>query len=453
MSLSIDQWVNRDAANYVNLISAQIGSPVVWNRSGGAAIWIMPEATTLTSSSPSDLDFIGTGLPSSFAKHMALDESVKHLCPTPHTDFFYSFVNALLTPDQLDLVNRASASAGYDKLKNTLYVRCDCIESNIIMLRILFDLILGKISLKKLYRSDINKTLARYKDHAYVKLQYQILYDNIIQHYQQAADKGLDFDAGYWQGSSNESCGPPVVPGFFGWFVASKPAKSSKLRDKILRMRQSQTKVKPILVNPTKISKERFKSHRSENLLSEDSWLQDPYYTSNNAYILREGWDEDSGPYAPLTNDAREHMVDPNGVEYDNDTFVPTYRDALLAQGEYTYSGLRELFTSSLDYPNLKTNPSRSFKSRCRCTGSRCACKKRNSTEQFLSGRENLESSTASYNTDPRFLGGTSELHFNVGSDVNDITRSYGTVDQKRHYPKLTDYVNYGISSVLEPPN
>lgn len=183
-----------------------------------------------------------------------------------------------------------------------------------------------------------------------------------------------------------------------------------------------------MLNNPSRITgKERFRQQRSENLVGED-----------------EPW-------------------------YDSGTFIPTYRDAMLAQGEYTSSGLRELFMGNRrEQLRSRTNPScvcvgckcptctTSNRAGYNCTGCSCAnCSCRVKPERMIntSRREHFleNANDAAYSTDPRFLVGTAELHFNVGSDVNDITRVYGTVDQRRYYPKLTDYINYGVASVMEP--
>ncbi len=227
--------------------------------------------------------------------------------------------------------------------------------------------------------------------------------------------------------------------------------------------------------------RERFRQQRSENLVDETD-IQDPWYTSNNAYNYRQGWDNDAGNFKKYSQ--FEHMVESeppfygeanpwyatrnpiNLIEgaYDSRTFVPTYRDALLAQGEYTATSMRELFTPSRPREHLTEPIKRCICAGCqcntcaqashrglKCTGCSCPncnCRsKRKFREHFMeSANDN------SFASDPRFLVGTADLHFNVGSDVNDITRVYGTVDQRRYYPKLTDYINYGLASVLETP-
>ena len=267
------------------------------------------------------------------------------------------------------------------------------------------------------------------------------------------------------------------------------------------------TGIIPLKNQPRINGRERFRQQRSENLLSEDGWNDQAWYLDNTAYNYRAGWDADAGAfknysqfgspyyngsslYVPGNSKASkiERLVESeppfygesqpwyashnpiNLIEgaYESGTFVPTYRDAMLAQGEYTASGLRELFTPSRSREHLQNKP------RCMCVGCKCNtcvasanrgtrctgcscpnCNCRIKPERFQARKREHFMETAndnSYSTDPRFLVGTAELHFNVGSDVNDITRVYGTVDQRRYYPKLTDYINYGVASVLETP-
>ena len=49
---------------------------------------------------------------------------------------------------------------------------------------------------------------------------------------------------------------------------------------------------------------------------------------------------------------------------------------------------------------------------------------------------------------DPRFTPFNAMIHYDIDSDVNTIDRTYGTVEQKIRYPKLTDLFNYGLSGV-----
>jgi hypothetical protein len=58
--------------------------------------------------------------------------------------------------------------------------------------------------------------------------------------------------------------------------------------------------------------------------------------------------------------------------------------------------------------------------------------------------RENLNESSR----DPRFLPYNALVHYQVGSDTVDIDRVYGTVAQKTRYPKYTDMIKYGITSI-----
>lgn len=52
---------------------------------------------------------------------------------------------------------------------------------------------------------------------------------------------------------------------------------------------------------------------------------------------------------------------------------------------------------------------------------------------------------------DPRFLAGTGLIYYELDSISNTIDRTYGTVDQKVHYPKFTDLVGMGAWSLPKP--
>jgi len=49
---------------------------------------------------------------------------------------------------------------------------------------------------------------------------------------------------------------------------------------------------------------------------------------------------------------------------------------------------------------------------------------------------------------DPRFIPYNALVKFQIGSDIVDIDRVYGTVAQKANYPKYTDMLKYGCTSV-----
>jgi hypothetical protein len=223
--------------------------------------------------------------------------------------------------------------------------------------------------------------------------------------------------------------------------------------------------------------RERFRQQRSENLVDETD-IQDPWYTSNNArqrryidagtfkkYAQSEHLVESEPPFYGESNPwyATHNPINLIDGAYDSRTFIPTYRDAMLAQGEYTATGMRELFTPRRE--GLTDSRERCICAGChcdkcvqsskrgvKCTG--CSCPNCNCRLTRARSKEHFmaNANDNSYAVDPRFLVGTAELHFNVGSDVNDITRVYGTVDQRRYYPKLTDFMNFGIASILETP-
>jgi hypothetical protein len=81
--------------------------------------------------------------------------------------------------------------------------------------------------------------------------------------------------------------------------------------------------------------------------------------------------------------------------------------------------------------------------------GCRGACAVRVQAQQALQaqagGRKEMMS------TDPRFVPETSLIYYSIGSDVNEITRTYGTVAQKAQYPEYTDMIKYGVTGIPKP--
>jgi hypothetical protein len=62
-------------------------------------------------------------------------------------------------------------------------------------------------------------------------------------------------------------------------------------------------------------------------------------------------------------------------------------------------------------------------------------------------GREHMD--VAAPTGDARFAIGN-QVYYDIGSQVNDITRTYGTVAQKTRYPQYTDLIKYGFYTL--PP-
>lgn len=450
MSVLLDKWVNQDAAKYVAVASKTLGTASGWNIPGGAAVW--PISTSGDSSTSQN--FLGTGLPSCFTKHMVLDERIMHQCPAPHNDFFYTYTALLLNHKTLDLVNQISESVGYDKMKGLLIVRCGSLEQTILITHIILQILTGSANRAQMASGEYVKIMRRANDPAEVANCYIKLYKDLTKHYQMA-----DAADGYW----TKNCGPTTPPGIFAKMFGTDPkprprteADRAHIKNLITKMHTAESKRpkkdwdywqpnKTLL--PTK--KEKFgasyfssggesgpsrkglmTSSYPSSHYSEHSRGENEHSRGENEYMI------DSEPTDPwyTSNESSEFSIG----SFDSRTYLPLHRESALAQSEMTSSGIRERFSQSPSHIHAVSS--------CHCgRGRNCSCR----------NRENLDGSATQFDdtyqtTDPRFLYGTAAIHYNVDSDTQDITRTYGTVDQKRHYPRITDFINYGITGSLD---
>lgn len=478
-------WSNKQSAQYAAAVSSQLGgAPVVWNRVGGVAIW----------DSPSVAGFLGSQLPCCLSRVMVKDEAIPHSCPVAHNDCVYIYVPVILIPATLDLVSRVSESVGYDKMRNMLSIRCGSLEMDIIILKIVLDLLTGKTKLTSLISSNTYvKSLAQAGNADFVTACYTSLYSALLTHYTLMDKANFSITQGYW----NSSCGPEKSEGagFFGWLFSSGASKSKRLAPDRTSTQSVVAKMQASLTPPGQTHSGQLKK---EHLAATNDEYSDPWYVSNEPEIHRSGWDRDDLPYTVYSSPGpsylsarsegfpgapasfkKEKMVeaaaeldpwyfgdraDADGFEwgaFNQRIYLPTHRDALLAQSEYTMSGLRELMTlkptkSKEDFCGCRRRGCRCGPWGCTC-GRRCSyCRHRYYREGFDIGEKSSISNASAFDdsykvTDPRFLVGTAALHYNIDSDTQDITREYGTVAQKKHYPRLSDYYNYGIPGSIDP--
>lgn len=218
-----------------------------------------------------------------------------------------------------------------------------------------------------------------------------------------------------------------------------------------------------------------------QNILSMASY--EPWYTQRNPLDVVLGEETNDQPYQiypdygqlqpPSLAQRKEYLVGSTPPYYGSDepwyaesdpinqelgafverTYLPPFRDHALAQSQYWGSGMREPMT-----------PTRAQGPKCsKCTGTRQAHDAHKHIEAFelsygapMPDGGNTDPNAANVSkvtsyTDPRFLAASADLNYNIGSDVQDITRVYGTVAQKMYYPKLSDYVKYGVASSIKP--
>lgn len=161
-----------------------------------------------------------------FVEHIVRDETVHHLCPKQHLDFFYSYIRIDITPKQLKNVIMLSGSVGYDPLKKMLYARCAGLAPNIATLKIATDIIIEKKVKVELEDDDNNSIKISYK--TLRDIQKKGIYGKTIRKcidnkfflketYINLAKNikiiGVKKDIGYWKGAfdiKNNKCVQPL---------------------------------------------------------------------------------------------------------------------------------------------------------------------------------------------------------------------------------------------------
>ena len=115
LSLNINNFKNKDAAEQYNILTKKYGNPSISDLSeGGIAIWKKDKLK-------------GT----CFFEIKLLDESVPHCVPAPHRDFLYTYVKYEVPDDKVLDVISLSGSVAYDPLKKILSARCATESANI----------------------------------------------------------------------------------------------------------------------------------------------------------------------------------------------------------------------------------------------------------------------------------------------------------------------------------
>ena len=104
------------------------------------------------------------------------------------------------------------------------------------------------------------------------------------------------------------------------------------------------------------------------------------------------------------------------------------------------YTNYRQYYINPLYASKYNSNINNNTKHRSFCICPKC---KYNKKEYFI---DNVTEEKRII--DPRFLLGTSDIYTSFGSDVQNITRVYGTVAQKRKYPKYTDLIRHGYTTL-----
>ena len=146
-----------------------------------------------------------------------------------------------------------------------------------------------------------------------------------------------------------------------------------------------------------------------------------------DGYMKIESWNQKEQKFdSSKVKNGRENMyVGPTGMSFpDLEHRVPSFGSTTGPELSYSNN-----FPIAFNHPSYCVCPS-------------CTRSKREHFEDHDHKKDDCttckerftESTAAAFPvTDPRFLGGAAEIHFNVGSDIREITRTYGTADQRLH--------------------
>lgn len=212
-------WMNKDAEKKLMELTEIFGNPDIYSeKEQGIAIWL-------------NKSLVGKDFKygkNCFEEIIIRDELIKHLCPSEHYDYLYSYIKIpIYPPSKLSGVLSLSGSVGYDPLKKTLYARCASLEANIVTLKIATDIIIGTEKTvvlpdnRKVTYSNINDVhvsgayglmiAATGSENAeeYTKNLYTSLCDNITQIRDISKD---NITEGYWPAAfsvKNNTCYPP----------------------------------------------------------------------------------------------------------------------------------------------------------------------------------------------------------------------------------------------------
>ena len=129
--------------------------------------------------------------PNIFTEHWCRDELINHMCPSKHTDFFYSFIDIELDKQKWADVLAISGSIGYDPLKKKLYARCGSIEANIASLYTCLLVNNGTITIKRLQSE---KIYAKHIESTSDKEEVIKMYKYLLKNLQKNVPK-----TGYWE--------------------------------------------------------------------------------------------------------------------------------------------------------------------------------------------------------------------------------------------------------------
>lgn len=118
-------WESKPPLNKPNTLIPQktlknvieiFGSPSCIDRNkGGSAVWKQSDLKT-----------------TKFVRAEIIDEMIPHSKPTPHYDFFTTWIPMNISKDREKHLHEISESIGYDPLKKWFYARCNDLRPNVV---------------------------------------------------------------------------------------------------------------------------------------------------------------------------------------------------------------------------------------------------------------------------------------------------------------------------------
>lgn len=451
MGAQLSSWEYPEAREYAEFLVKLFGQPDFGSRSkGGALIW----TKSLTKKK-----LFQQGM--AFSKVTIKDERVYQSLPKPCYTYLYLFVivpPAAVQDSLMCQLHNIYSGSSYDYQTGSLWVRVDNMERGIALLRIITDFLNGRVTLSNLQAGNavLNVFNGLYDANgkpkpATIATHYARLLENLVALVHVAKQVDLP---------------------------APKPVEMPDLGNGIPNLTDFETLQKLENANVYKPS-ERFSN-------------ANPYggYVSNNPLTLamEQQWDDKfyavPRPYLGGTNKAVQPAYasqEPNAYSIEHLKIHPKCKGACAERvvdqfekdktreqlrvrpsgkfaGRATYNMLAvpdvagvSSYDDAGSRERLIVKPSGTFDGRA--IYNMLAVPVTAGISRFT---EEMKADPLSGNigqrTDPRFLVGSAKQYYTVGSDVMDITRQYGTVEQNQRFPLYTDVIKYGITSVPTVP-
>jgi len=198
-SYSTRAWKNEKSRIMYQTLIREFGAPSIpaVNREGGMAIWYENKLKTRT----------WMGRPICFSRIILMDEALKHACPEPHTDYLYFYFRANPTAEQFMDTKSISESIGYDGLQKHYWVRCNSIGANVVVAKLISDILVNKVSLLQIRTEDLYlKTMRIATSTDGIASLYSLFCKNLADHWQ-STNMTLD---GHWSGAFLQNCVKPL---------------------------------------------------------------------------------------------------------------------------------------------------------------------------------------------------------------------------------------------------